>query len=37
LVGDDDIVDISTIQLSEREVELEIHGILKKESVNITS
>jgi hypothetical protein len=37
LVEDDNIVDISTIPLSEREVELEIHGILKKESVNITS
>jgi hypothetical protein len=37
LVEDDDIVDISTIPLSEREVELEIHGILKKVNMNTTS
>jgi hypothetical protein len=37
IAEEDGIVDISVVPLSESEVELAIHGILKKESVNTTS
>jgi hypothetical protein len=37
LAKDDDIVDTSTLTLSKNEVELAIHGLLKKESVNTSS
>jgi hypothetical protein len=37
IAEEEDIVDTSTIPIFESEVDCEIHGILKKESVNTTS